>query len=84
MSNFIIGMLNVIIKAIGTVISFLTGLLPTSPFQAIDNSSVGEFLNGLAWIIPIPQIISILQAWVLAVGLYYVVQIALRWAKAIE
>lgn len=84
MGNFIIGMFNGIIKGMATALGAVVNILPNSPFQAIDNTAVGEFLGSLAWIIPIPQIIAILQAWVVAVGIYYLVQVILRWVKAIE
>jgi len=84
MGNFLIGMLNEIIKGLASALNLIFSLLPTSPFQLVSNSGVGNFLNNLGWIIPVSQILSILQAWATAIGIYYVVQVGLRWIKAIE
>lgn len=84
MAKFIIGLINLIIKALGTVLNLLFSILPPSPFQLISNTEVGSFLDGLAWVIPIPQIIAITQAWLIAIGAYYLIQIVLRWVKAID
>ena len=62
-------------------------LLPTSPFaflQNYSNSSIGQWLRWLNWFIPISSFVSILEAWCAAILIYYVIQIILRWAKAIE
>ena len=63
----------------------LLHLLPSSPFQSVYGLAIdNQLLNSLAWIIPIPQILSVLQAWVVSVGAFYVYSVALRWIKAIE
>lgn len=84
MAKFLIGFLNLIIKALGSVLSLIFSILPPSPFGVIDNSAVQEHLAGLAWIIPFTQIIVILEAWTAAIIIYYLYQIVLRWVKAIE
>ncbi len=38
----------------------------------------------IARLIPIGQIIAILETWVTAVAIYYLYSIVLRWIKAIE
>lgn len=84
MGNLLIGLANGILKACANVLNMAVSVLPNSPFQMIDNSPVGEFLSGLAWVIPISQILAILELWVTAIGIYYLVQVILRWVKAIE
>lgn len=84
MVEFIIKLINLIIKGLGTVLSWVFSLLPSSPFQIIDNSPVLEYLGNLAWIIPFPQILSILELWVSSIALYYAVSVVLRWLKAIK
>lgn len=62
-------------------------LFPESPFNALDklsNTQFYEWLQMLNWFIPINTFVSILESWLLAVGLYYVYQIVLRWIKVIE
>lgn len=76
------------IANIGIVLIFLTfaiGLLPESPFtvfiQAINNL---PYLDVLNWFVPVSEIVAIGQAWLIAVTLFYVASLILRWIKAIE
>lgn len=84
MGAFFINLLNAIIKAIGLVFSWVLGILPNSPFVAISNTGVEEFMTSLNWLIPISSMLAILEAWLVAVLGYYIVQAILRWVKAIE
>lgn len=62
-------------------------LFPESPFNVLDNLSNSQFYEWLCmlnWFIPVNTFVSILESWLLAVGLYYVYQIVLRWIKVIE
>lgn len=61
------------------------GLLPQSPFKAfIDEIGEHEWLGYINWLIPIDKFIVIGESWLVAVGLFYLVSVILRWAKAIE
>lgn len=63
----------------------ILGILPKSPFTFLDaNPQVREILGFLNWFIPIDTMIGMTEAWLTAIGIYYVVQAALRWAKIIE
>jgi len=84
MINFLVSFINLIIKALGAVLSFVLGILPDSPFQAISNSPISEFLSTLNFFVPVSEILSIGQAWLVCVGLFYLYQIVLRWVKAIN
>lgn len=84
MANFIIKMINLLIKGLGSALSLIFALLPRSPFKVIDNSPISEYLGTFNYFFPISEIIVILQLWLVAVGGYYIVQTALRWIKAIE
>lgn len=62
-------------------------LFPVSPFTVLDelgNSEVYEWLRMVNWFIPIGTFVSILEAWLVCVALYYMYQIVLRWIKVIE
>jgi hypothetical protein len=60
-------------------------LLPLSPFiRYIDALATLPYLRYLNWFIPIPSFIVIGQAWLVAIGLYYIYSIVLRWVKAIK
>lgn len=83
MGNFIIDMINFIIKLLGTVLNGILSILPNSPFSLINNSSVSEYLGGLAWIVPFPQLITILETWLACILVYYTYSIIMRWIKVI-
>ena len=62
-------------------------LFPASPFTVLDelsSSDVYEWLRMVNWFIPIGTFVSILEAWLTCVAVYYVYQIVLRWIKVIE
>ena len=60
-------------------------LLPTSPFAAyIDALENIPFLAYLNYFLPISTFVSIGEAWLVAVGLFYLYSIILRWIRAIE
>ncbi len=62
-------------------------ILPDSPFNFLHNYSntpVGQWLKWLNWFIPIGTFVTILELWLSCIIVYYVIQIILRWAKAIE
>lgn len=74
-------------SAVYNAIKYVLNLLPKSPFLFLQNysSSVpGQWLRWLNWFIPINSFVSIFEAWCAAILVYYVYQIILRWAKAIE
>lgn len=62
-------------------------LLPESPFLVLEELSSSEFyqwLKFLNWFIPISTFVSIFEAWLVGIGIYYVYQVVLRWIKVIE
>ena len=69
------------------VIEGALSILPDSPFNMLENISsnpMGEWLGWVNWFVPVNSFLVILELWVSAILVYYVIQIALRWAKAIE
>lgn len=81
--NSLIDFANLIISSVGKLLNVLVNLLPTSPFIAFHNLDI-PFLSELNWIIPISLFVSILQVWLVAIGVYLVISVALRWVKVIE
>lgn len=60
-------------------------MLPPSPFIAFMNQMESQtWLKWLNWIIPIGTFVAILEAWLACVSIFYIYQLVLRWAKAIE
>ncbi|MBU3134625.1 hypothetical protein KPL40_19680 [Clostridium gasigenes] len=82
--DIVIEIINLIIEALSACLNFIFCLLPSSPFKAIDNSPIAEFLSNLNFFIPVAEIIAIGQAWLLVIGSYYIYQMVLRWMKAIN
>lgn len=67
------------------VLSVVLALLPDSPFQAITtNANITNFLGYINYFVPMNEIMAIMQAWITAVGVFYVYQAILRFAKVIE
>ncbi|SNS03080.1 hypothetical protein SAMN05446037_100316 [Anaerovirgula multivorans] len=79
--NFFLHLINLIIKALGGVLSLVVSILPDSPFSAI--SSMGIDLSVINWIVPVGQILAILQAWLVAIAIYYGYMVVMRWIKII-
>ncbi len=73
-----------VIDGLGDTLESILDILPDSPFTAIDNSPISEYIGYINWIVPMTEIIAILQVWVVAIATYYLVVIVLRWIKAIQ
>lgn len=69
-------------------IEWALSILPDSPFMIIDSINVDadiyEYIQFINWFVPVTAIVSLLSAWCAAILTYYVVQIALRWGRAIQ
>jgi len=87
LADILINIINYIIIAFGNLMGALIDILPDSPFiDVLDeiHSPVSKYLAALNWIIPFDKIIIILGYWTIAITLYYIVSVGLRWVKAIE
>lgn len=84
MANFIIGFLNLLIKALGGILSIIFKILPPSPFSLLDNSVIKPYLGTINYFVPFSEAILILEVWTVSIGIFYLYQIVLRWIKAIE
>lgn len=66
-------------------LEWVLSLLPTSPFTEFINAcSDIPYLGWLNWFIPVGQMIAIGEAWLVAIGLFYMYSIVLRWIRAID
>lgn len=81
--NVLVTFVNFIISSISNFISFLINLLPDSPFTILNNLEF-NYLDSLNWILPLSFCISVLSYWLLAIGLYYLIQIPLRFVKVVS
>lgn len=76
-------LINFIIYSLCKIGAIALTFLPDSPFLMIENSNL-PFIETLNWVIPIDFMLTLLGHWVLAIGIYYLVQVILRWVKVIE
>lgn len=66
-------------------LEWVLALLPTSPFTEFINAcSDIPYLGWLNWFIPVGQMVAIGEAWLVAIGLFYMYSIVLRWIRAID
>ncbi|MCM1578135.1 MAG: hypothetical protein NC078_04970 [Ruminococcus sp.] len=60
-------------------------VLPKSPISFLAaNKNVTYYLSFVNWFVPVYLWISILEAWLSAIVVYYICQVILRWIKVIE
>ena len=62
----------------------LMQVLPLSPFQQyIDQFRSLPYLGWLNWFFPVGSCLTVMAAWLVAVGLFYLYSILMRWLKII-
>ncbi len=87
LANLLISLINYIILTVGFLIGSLIDLLPNSPFIGVMEDihlPIQKYLSALNWLIPFDKIIIILGYWTMAITLYYIISVGLRWVKVIE
>lgn len=63
---------------------FLYDVLPHSPFtEFLSDFANLPFLEYLNWFIPVRSIIRVCELWLLAISLFYLYSIIMRWVKMI-
>lgn len=83
-------MFDSISEALVSLLIKILEIFPESPFVVIDSietSSLANFsviMSYINWFIPVGSFVKIFGVWLSAVAVYYIYQIALRWAKMIE
>lgn len=83
MINSFLHLIQLIIDTFGKICVFFVNLLPTSPFVSITFDNI-KFIDTLNWVIPFNLMLSTISLWLVSIVGYYLVQIILRWVKAIE
>ena len=77
-------MLEWIIELLNKFAATVVKVLPTSPFRPyIVAFSDLPYLGYLNWFLPINACIKIGSAWLIAIAVFYLYSIILRWIKAI-
>lgn len=73
-----------LLDAVVVVLNFVAGIFPNSPFTIIEHSGFGDLLSRINFFVPVYEFISLMEAWLVAVALYYAVSVLARWVKTIE
>jgi hypothetical protein len=73
-----------IIDLVGAALTFLAALFPDSPFQIIAGSEFSSLISQINFFLPVYEFIAIGQAWLIAIGIYYLYATFARWMKAID
>lgn len=69
---------------LSNAVSWVTALLPDSPFQAISTTPIAPYLPMINWFLPFDFVVTTLGLWLTAIAVYYAYSIILRWVKAVE
>jgi hypothetical protein len=78
-------LINGILGVVATALGGIAGLLPTSPFQYLQAIMVdSQILAAIAWLVPIGQMLGIVQAWLSAIVVWYISETLMRWLKFIQ
>lgn len=81
----LLAMFQSVLNGLGALLATLVSLLPASPFDGIYSLTIdNELLQGLAWLIPFPQIVAVLDAWISAVAIFYLYKVVLKWIGAVS
>lgn len=76
------GLINAFIKALGSVVTGLLDLLPNTPFSWT-LGGLSSYWHYVTVFVPIPEMITMLIAYLSAVSVWYVVRWALRFIKMV-
>ncbi len=77
--------MGVILNGLKQVLILALSILPDSPFRGfLDNMAQLPYLGYINWLIPISDFLDLLSVWCVAVRIFYVASVMLRFAKAIQ
>lgn len=64
--------------------TWIIGLLPSSPFQALVNSIASvPYLRYLNWFFPVTEALALLEAWLVAIAVFYLYRMILSYIHLI-
>lgn len=73
-----------IVDLVNSIVEGLLSFLPDSPFSGfIESVAELPYLSYLNWFVPVGTFIAIGSTWLVAIGVFYIYQAILRWAKVI-
>lgn len=79
------GIWNGLTDLIDDILAAVLILLPDSPFADIDIPyEIKQILGYVNYFVPVGAMLAIATGWLTAIGIYYLYQTILRWAKTIK
>lgn len=76
---------NGITDILDDIVNAIVLLLPVSPFKDIEiPAEVKELFGYVNYFVPVGAMLTIGTTWLTAIGVYYLYQTILRWAKTIK
>ena len=63
---------------------FVIGLLPDSPFRLLSYTPIEPYLSVMNYFIPFDFMLSTLEAWCIAIAVWYSYKSMLKWSNAVE
>lgn len=76
---------NGITDVLDDIVNAIVLLLPDSPFKDIDiPTEVKDLFGYVNYFVPVGAMLTIGTSWLTAIGVYYLYQTILRWAKTIK
>lgn len=85
MKNTVKGIWNAITDVLDDIVNTIVLLLPDSPFKDIEiPTEVKEIFGYVNFFVPVSAMLVIGTSWLAAIGVYYLYQTILRWAKTIK
>ncbi len=85
MLNWLKNFWNGLTDILNDILAAVMVLLPDSPFANIQiPNEVRQILGYVNYFVPIGAMLAIGTGWLSAIGIYYLYQTILRWAKTIK
>lgn len=76
---------NSITDVVDDIVNAIVLLLPDSPFKDIEiPAEVKELFGYVNYFVPVGVMLTIGTTWLTAIGVYYLYQTILRWARTIK
>lgn len=75
---------NWICETLYDLLKSIIDLLPDSPFQMLDNSTISKYLVYINYFVDFAFIVDTLTLWLVAVAGYYTYSVILRMIKTID
>ncbi|MDY3618090.1 hypothetical protein [Agathobaculum sp.] len=73
-----------LLDAIAAVLAVICNLFPPSPFKIISNAGFSDLLAQINYFLPVYEFLTIAEAWLICIIVYYAISVVARWLKAIE